>query len=130
MVYTLPRAIKEEKKNEEGVGSLESTKREQGWQIVRKVKKRNERGGSEGFDFLFFISVQGSADREYLKRRRGRFSFFVKPGESTERVRVVSRGFHLGRERLGFRGPLWSFFSLMYVSLFAHLMDLVNERCV
>ena len=83
-----------------------------------------------GWISCFFISVQGSAEREYLKRRRRRFSFFVKPGESTERVRVVSRGFHLGRERLGCRGPPWSFFSLIYVSLFAHLMDLVNERCV
>ena len=80
-----------------------------------KVKKRNERGGSEGFDFLFFISVQGSAEREYLKRRRERFSFFVKPGESTERVRVVLRGFHLGGERLGCRGPPWSFFSLICI---------------
>ena len=54
MVYTLPHAIKEEKKNGERVGSLES-KREQGWQIEKKnVKKRNERGGSEGLDFLFF----------------------------------------------------------------------------
>ena len=39
-----------------------------------KVKKRNERGSSEGFDFLFFISVQGSAEREYFNRR-GRFPF-------------------------------------------------------
>ena len=53
MVYTLPHAIKEEKKNSERVGNLES-KREQGWQTEKKVKKRNERGGSEGLVFLFF----------------------------------------------------------------------------
>ena len=96
------------------------------------MKKKNERGGSEGLDFLFFISVQGSAEREYCNRR-GRFPFFVKLGESTERVRLVLRVcFHLKRERLGCRGPPWSFFSLIYiyVSLFAHLMDFVNERCV
>ena len=44
-------------------------KREQGWQTKKKVKKRNERGGSEGLVFLFFISVQGSAEREYFKKK-------------------------------------------------------------
>ena len=54
MVYTLPHAIKEEKKNSEGVGNLES-KREKVEKL--KVKKRNKRGGSRGLVFLFFISV-------------------------------------------------------------------------
>ena len=52
MVYTLPHAIKEEKKNEERVGNLE-LKREKVGKL--KVKKRNERGGSEGLVFLFFF---------------------------------------------------------------------------
>ena len=51
MVYTLPHAIKEEKNPEERVGNLES-KREKVGKL--KVKKRNERGGSEGLVFLFF----------------------------------------------------------------------------
>ena len=83
MVYTLSRAIKEERKNEEGVGNLES-KREQGWQTEKKVKKRNERRGLERLVFLFFISAEGSNEREYCNRR-GRFPFLVKLGESTER---------------------------------------------
>ena len=78
------------------------------------------------FSFLF----KGVPRENILKEGEGGF-LFVKLGESTERVRVVLRGcFHLGRERLGCRGPPWSFFSLIYVSLFAHLMDFVNERCV
>ena len=51
MVYTLPHSIKEEEKNSEEVGNLES-KREKVGKL--KVKKRNERGGSEGFGFLVF----------------------------------------------------------------------------
>ena len=51
MVYTLPHAIKEEKNPEERVGNLES-KREKVGKL--KVKKRNERGGSEGLFFLVF----------------------------------------------------------------------------
>ena len=43
MVYTLPRAIKEEKKNEERVGGLESKKREQGWQIVKREGEKQVR---------------------------------------------------------------------------------------
>ena len=55
-VYTLPQVIKEEKKDEERVGNLES-KREKVEKL--KVKKRNKRGGSEGlvslFCFFFFF---------------------------------------------------------------------------
>ena len=43
-----------------------------------KVKKRNEGGSLEGLVFLFFfISVQGSNEREYFNRRE-RFLLFVK----------------------------------------------------
>ena len=51
MVYTLPQAIKEEKKMKKGLAILES-KREKVGKL--KVKKRNERGGSEGLVFLVF----------------------------------------------------------------------------
>ena len=44
MVYTLPRAIKEEKKNGERVGILESKKERARSANGEKVKKRNERG--------------------------------------------------------------------------------------
>ena len=44
-------AIKRDEKVEERVGNLES-KREKVEKL--KVKKRNERGGSEGFGFLVF----------------------------------------------------------------------------
>ena len=76
MVYTLPHAIKEEKNPEKRVGNLES-KREKVGKL--KVKKRNERGGSEGLLFLFFISVQGSNERGYFNRR-GRFLFLLNGG--------------------------------------------------
>ena len=49
-----------------------------------KVKKRNERRGLERLVFLFFISAEGSNEREYCNRR-GRFPFLVKMRESTER---------------------------------------------
>ena len=52
MGYTLPKAIKEEKKDEERVGNLD-WKREKAGKL--KVKKRNEREGSEGFGFLVFF---------------------------------------------------------------------------
>ena len=58
MVYTLPHAIKEGEKNEEEVGSLESTKREQGWQIVKKVKKRNEREVQRGWISFFLFQFK------------------------------------------------------------------------
>ena len=78
MVYTLPRAIKEEKKNEERVGSLKSKK---GESKVGKLKrseeeKRERRSRGVGFLIFFFISVQGSAEREYFNRR-GRFPFLL-----------------------------------------------------
>ena len=44
--------IKEEKKDEERVGNFRESKREKVGKL--KVKKRNERGGSEGFGFLVF----------------------------------------------------------------------------
>ena len=78
---------------------------------------------------MFFISVQGNAEREYFKRGRGRFPFFLLNWERVPRERVVLRVcFHLGRERLGCREP--SFPLNIYVSLFANLRDFVNERCV
>ena len=86
MVYTLPRAIKEEKKNEERVGSLES-KREQGWQI-EKVKKRNEREVQRGWISCFFISVRKSAEREYFKKKE-REELFL----GIQRPRVSGRSF-------------------------------------
>ena len=73
MVYTLPHAIKEEKNPGEKVGNLELKRKKVG---KLKVKKRNERGGSEGLLFLFFISVQGSNEGEYFNRR-GRFFFLL-----------------------------------------------------
>ena len=44
MVYTLPRAIKEEKKNEEEVGNLKLKKERARSANSEKVKKRHERG--------------------------------------------------------------------------------------
>ena len=73
MVYTLPHAIKEEKKNGERVGSLES-KREQGWQIEKKVKKRNEREVQRGWISCFSFLSKGVPRENILKRRRGRNS--------------------------------------------------------
>ena len=56
MGYTPPQVIKEEKKDEERVGNFGESKREKVGKL--KGKKKNERGGSEGFGFLvFFIFV-------------------------------------------------------------------------
>ena len=49
MFYTLPRAIKEEKKNEEGVGSLELKERARFGNL--KLKKK---GRGTFFGFLWF----------------------------------------------------------------------------
>ena len=54
-------AIKEEKKDREGVGNLES-KREKVEKL--KVKKRNKRGGSEGIGFLVFHFLSKRVPRE------------------------------------------------------------------
>ena len=52
MFYTLPQAIKEEKEDEEGFWRFEIRKERRLGKL--KVKKRNEREGSEGFGFLVF----------------------------------------------------------------------------
>ena len=67
---------------------MESTKREQGWQIVRKVKKRNEREVQRGWISCFFISVQGSAEREYFKKKEKEEPFL-----GIQRPRVSGRSF-------------------------------------
>ena len=92
-----------------------------------KVKKRNERGSSEGLVFLFFHFLSKGVTRENILAGEGG-SFFVKLGESTERVRLVLRVcFHLGRERSGCRGPPWSFFSLIYTCIFICSSDGFRE---
>ena len=52
MVYMLPHTIKEEKKNEKGVGNLES-KREQGWQTEKGEEEKREMR-FRGVGFLVF----------------------------------------------------------------------------
>ena len=125
MVYTLPHAIKEEKNPEERVGNLELKGEKVG---KLKVKKRNERGGSEGLLFLFFSFLSKGVTRENILTGEGGSFFFVKLGESTERVRLVLRVcFHLGRERSGCRGPSRSFFSLIYTCIFICSSDGFRE---
>ena len=65
-------AIKEEKKDEERVGNLES-KREKVEKL--KVKKRNKRGGSEGIGFLVFHSLSKGLPREDSITGEGGFPF-------------------------------------------------------
>ena len=74
MGYTLPQAIKEEKKDEERVGNLD-WKREKAGKL--KVKKRNEREGSGGFwvsGFLFIFCL-GRKTRENTVTGEGGFPF-------------------------------------------------------
>ena len=85
---------------------------------MREVKKRNERGGSEGFDFLFFHFCSRECRERIFEKKEREVSFFVKPGESTERVRVVSRGFTLeekGWGAVGLRGPFFSLYMYLYL---------------
>ena len=75
--YTLPRAIKEEKKNEAGVGSSEIKKREQGWPFsfgeeteekglaIREKRKKRREGKREkerrvrkAFFFFFWVLLR------------------------------------------------------------------------
>ena len=68
MVYTLPRAIKEEKENEEGVGWFlfrEKVKERKGRNLEKKresrgfnlCEERRELSGASGFTFFFSLSV-------------------------------------------------------------------------
>ena len=66
MVYTLPRAIKEEKKNEERVGSLESKERAK----VRQLKE-GWQNWVRGVGWHFFERFSGSS------KERERFLFSV-----------------------------------------------------
>ena len=75
MVYTLPHAIKEEKNPEERVGNLES-KIEKVGKTESEEEKRERKLRGVGFLVFFFISVQGSNEREYFNRR-GRFLFLL-----------------------------------------------------
>ena len=73
MVYTLSRAIKEERKNEERVGSLES-KREQGWQIKKKSEEKKRERRFRGVEFLVFSFLFKGVSREnILKEGEGGF---------------------------------------------------------
>ena len=62
-------------------------KKREGWQL--KVKKRNEREGSEGFLVLFscFSFLSKGVSRENIITGEGDFPFF-KGGESIERVEL------------------------------------------
>ena len=86
MVYTLPHAIKEEKKNEEGVGGLNRKESKVG-KLKKSEEEKRERG-SEGLDFLFFsFQFEGVPRESILKERRGRNSSWAfkdreSPGEA------------------------------------------------
>ena len=72
MGYTLPQVIKEEKRDEEEVGNLDS-KREKVEKAERK--KRNKRGVSEGFGFLVFHFLSKGLSREESITGEGGFPF-------------------------------------------------------
>ena len=55
---------------------------------LKKVKKRNEREVQRGWISCFFISVQGSAEREYFKKKE-REELFL----GIQRPRVSGRSF-------------------------------------
>ena len=130
MFYTLPQAIKEEKKDEERVGISKSEKRE-GWKTESEEEKTREKiERSLRFSCFFFIFCL----RHYRERViTGEWGFlFVRSGERTERVSATLRAcFHLGRERLGCRGPPWSFFlphTCICIFIYSDFMN--DERCV
>ena len=68
MFYTLPQAIKEEKEDEERVGSL-------GKKGEKAKVRQSKKGSKERESFLFFGSVLVS-EREEAKRERICFSSF------------------------------------------------------
>ena len=106
------------------VGNLES-KREKVGKIESEEEKRERK--LRGIGFLVFSFLSKGVTREDILTGEGGF-FFVKLGESTERVRLVLRVcFHLGRERSGCRGPPWSFFSLIYTCIFICSSDGFRE---
>ena len=51
------------------------------------MKKKNERGGSEGFGFLVFSFLSKGVSRENIITGEGDFLFF-KGGEGIERVKL------------------------------------------
>ena len=72
----------------------------------------------QGGWFSCFSFLSKGVPRENIVTGEGGFLFFVKLGESTERVRLVLRAcFHLGRERLGCRGPSFPLSIYMYLYL-------------
>ena len=73
MVYTLPQAIKREKKMKKGLAILNQKER----RLAKlKVKKRNERGSSEGLVFLFFFYFMSKGvTRENILTGEGGFFF-------------------------------------------------------
>ena len=109
--------------------AVRNQKEREGWQFgIEKRRLRNWKWRREtreevqrGLVFLFFIFCLRDCRESY--NRRGRFSFLLKPGESTERVRLALRAcFHLGRERLGCRGPPWSLLSPIYMYMYLYLL--------
>ena len=57
-------------------------KKREGWKIESEEEKRERRFRGVGYS-CFFISVEGSAEREYCNRRE-RFLSLVELGENTE----------------------------------------------
>ena len=117
MGYTLPQAIKEEKKDEEMVGISKSEKRK-GWKTESEEEKRERRfRGVWVSCFLFIFCLRKRNEREYCNGRGGVF-LFIKIERVSSTLGVC---FHLGRERLGYRGPPWSFF-LPYMYMYLYVL--------
>ena len=109
MGYTLPPSIKEEKKDEEGVGISKSEKRES-WETESEEETREE------VQRVFFHFLSKALSRENTVIGEWGFLSCKIGRESIERVSATWRAcFHLGRERLEYRWAAVAFLSSLYV---------------
>ena len=128
MFYTLSQVIKEEKRDEEGVGGSKSEKRE-GWETEIEEEKQERRFRGV---FLVFHFLSKGVSRENIITGEGDFPFFQKGERGSREWSLVWKLVFTIEEKgwgvVGLRGL--SFLLYTYVSLLTHHIDFTNERCV